>query len=120
VHALIRAQPMDFPDEALRVLHGNRILGRIGTLLPAAQGARLEWLSLGFRPMPLDDLPVIGALPALSDVHVAVTHSGVTLAPILGRYVTRELLDAARVEELAPYRPERFSTVEPVASEVAL
>jgi glycine/D-amino acid oxidase-like deaminating enzyme len=116
VHAEIRARPVDFPDEALRALHGNRILGKIGTVLPAAREAKLEWLSLGFRPMPLDDLPVVGAVPGVRDVHVAVTHSGVTLAPILGRYVTRELLDAGRVEELAPYRPERFGG--PAASSV--
>jgi len=109
VHEAIRAQPIDFPDEALRTLHGNRILGKLATLLPAVQGASLEWLSLGFRPMPLDDLPVVGALPGVGDVHVAVTHSGVTLAPILGRYVTREVLDEARVEVLDRYRPERFN-----------
>jgi glycine/D-amino acid oxidase-like deaminating enzyme len=53
-------------------------------------------------------MPVVGAVPGAPDVYVAVTHSGVTLAPILGRYVTREIVDDARVEALAPYRPERF------------
>jgi glycine/D-amino acid oxidase-like deaminating enzyme len=109
VHAAIRAAPGDFPDEALRALHGNRILGKITALLPDARGAALDWLSLGFRPMPTDDLPVVGSLPGTPDVHVAVTHSGVTLAPILGRYVTTELLDGVRVPALAAYRPERFS-----------
>ena len=110
VHAGIRAEPIDFPDEAVRALHGKRILGKIATLLPAARGAQLDWLSLGFRPMPMDELPVVGSVPDAPDVHVAVTHSGVTLAPILGRYVTTELLDGTRVPALARYRPERFST----------
>jgi glycine/D-amino acid oxidase-like deaminating enzyme len=111
VHAGIRAGPMDFPDEAIRAMHGNRILGKISGLLPGVRGARLEWLSLGFRPMPMDELPVVGALPHTPDVHVTVTHSGVTLAPILGRWVSAEILGAQRIEALAPYRPERFSTV---------
>ncbi len=108
VHALIRAQRIDFPDAGLRELHGNRILGKIVAMLPDARGAELEWLSLGFRPMPQDDMPVVGRLPGLPDVYVTVTHSGVTLAPILGRCVATELLDGARLEVLAPYRPERF------------
>jgi glycine/D-amino acid oxidase-like deaminating enzyme len=109
VHALIRAQPVDFPDAAVRAMHGNRILDKIKARLPDARGAELEWLSLGFRPMPVDEFPVVGAVPGLSGLYVTVTHSGVTLAPILGRHVTAEVLDGARVEALSPYRPERFS-----------
>jgi glycine/D-amino acid oxidase-like deaminating enzyme len=109
VHAAIRSQAIDFPDAAIRELHGNRILGKIKAFMPDARGAELEWLSLGFRPMPVDDFPVVGALPGTHGVYVAVTHSGVTLSPILGRYVAAEVLDGTRIEGLAPYRPERFS-----------
>ena len=109
VHAGIRAGPMDFPDDALRAMHGNRILGKIAAMLPPVRDAQLAWLSLGFRPMPMDELPVVGALPHSPDVHVTVTHSGVTLAPILGRWVSSEVLDARRMDALAPYRPERFA-----------
>jgi glycine/D-amino acid oxidase-like deaminating enzyme len=56
----------------------------------------------------MDGYPVMGALPNSSDVHVAVTHSGVTLAPIVGRYTSDEVLHGSRIEMLAPYRPERF------------
>ena len=109
VHAGILAGPMDFPDEALRAMHGNRILGKIAAFLPGVREAPLEWLSLGFRPMPTDDFPVVGALPATADVYATVTHSGVTLAPILGRWVSAELLYGTRRDELKPYRPERFA-----------
>ena len=59
--------------------------------------------------MPMDELPVVGASRHTPDVYVTVTHSGVTLAPILGRWVSSELMDASRIEALAPYRPERFA-----------
>ena len=108
-HAAIRAAVGDFPSEALRELHGNRILTRIATVLPAAKDVRLERLTLGFRPMPLDERPVIGTVPGAPDIYVSVTHSGITLAPILGRFATRELIDGDRIAALAPYRPERFS-----------
>jgi glycine/D-amino acid oxidase-like deaminating enzyme len=108
-HHEIREHATGFPDEALRTMHGNRILGRIGAVLPAARGVPLERLTLGFRPMPLDELPVVGAVPGLSNLYVVVTHSGVTLAPILGRYVTQEIMSGSRIEALAPFRPDRFA-----------
>jgi glycine/D-amino acid oxidase-like deaminating enzyme len=112
VHRDIRDHEMQFPDEALRAYHGNRILSKIGVYLPGARGVALERLTLGFRPMPMDELPVVGALPTAADVHVAVTHSGVTLAPIVGQYTSDEVLNASRTDILAPYRPERFTEVQ--------
>ena len=99
---------MDFPDAGLRAAHGARILNRISTVLPGASNAILDELTLGFRTMPMDGFPVVGPVPGAPDVYVAVTHSGVTLAPILGRYVSQEVLTGARVDSLAPYRPTRL------------
>ena len=107
-HQGIRARAEDFPTRELRDYHGQRILAKIGRFLPGAQGANLERLTLGFRPMPLDEFPVMGALPGLADLHVAVTHSGVTLAPVVGRLTAEEVLNNSRTEMFAPYRPERF------------
>jgi glycine/D-amino acid oxidase-like deaminating enzyme len=108
VHDDIRSRTMDFPDPALREYHGNRILTKISSFLPAARGVALDRLTLGFRPLPTDGFPVIGAVPASPGMHVAVTHSGVTLAPIIARYTADEVLNGSRVGILAPYRPERF------------
>jgi glycine/D-amino acid oxidase-like deaminating enzyme len=107
-HREIRAHAMTFPSAELRTYHGNRILNRIARFLPAAQAVPLDRLTLGFRPMPIDEFPVIGALPTAQDIHVAVTHSGVTLAPIIGRLTAEEVLQGSRVDWFAPYRPERF------------
>ena len=113
-HQRIRAHVEAFPSAALRDYHGNRILGKISRFLPGTQGASLERLTLGFRPMPSDELPVMGVLPTVPQIHVAVTHSGVTLAPIVGRLTAEEVLQGARVELFGPYRPERFDL--PVAA----
>jgi glycine/D-amino acid oxidase-like deaminating enzyme len=107
-HQDIRAHAEEFPTPELRDYHGRRILAKIGRFLPAAQGVALDRLTLGYRPMPLDEFPVMGVLPTLAGVHVAVTHSGVTLAPIVGRLTAEEVLNASRAEMFAPYRPERF------------
>ncbi|MDB6107363.1 MAG: FAD-dependent oxidoreductase [Gammaproteobacteria bacterium] len=108
-HQGIRAQAEQFPTDALRNYHGNRILTKIGKFLPGAQCAQLDRLTLGFRPMPADEFPVMGALPGLPDLHVAVTHSGVTLAPLIGRLTAGEVLHGSRAGMFAPYRPERFA-----------
>ena len=107
-HQEIRAHAVQFPTEELRRWHGERILNRIGKFLPGVQGAPLERLTLGFRPMPSDELPVMGSLPTCPTIHVAVTHSGVTLAPVVGRLTAEEVLNGSRAELFAPYRPERF------------
>ncbi len=95
------------PDE-MRALHGNRILDLFKETLPGVVEANFDYLTLGYRPMPEDSLPVVGFSPSSSDVYIAVMHSGVTLAPIMGRYIAHELLTDETIAELAPYRPDRF------------
>jgi len=112
-HREIRDHVTSFPSDELRSYHGNRILTKIAAFLPGARGAALQRLTLGFRPVPLDEFPVMGALPAAPDIHVAVTHSGVTLAPLVGRLTAEEVLGDARASLFAPYRPERFAAQDP-------
>jgi glycine/D-amino acid oxidase-like deaminating enzyme len=108
VHSGILDHPMDFPDDAIRAMHGQRILGRIDTFLPAAGAQPLDFLTLGFRPLPADGFPAVGPVPGARGVYVAVTHSGVTLAPHLGELIAAEVVDGSTEGELAPYRPQRF------------
>jgi glycine/D-amino acid oxidase-like deaminating enzyme len=63
---------------------------------------------LAARPMPADGLPVIGALPGISGVYVAVMHSGVTLAPVAARFIAQEVVSGVAAEELNGVRPARF------------
>lgn len=107
-HAAILAGPTEMPGE-IRDLHGKRIFETIRQKLPPAGEASYSHLTLGYRPMPEDRMPVVGPVPGNSDVYIAVMHSGVTLAPIMGRHITREVLGGESVNELAPYRPERFA-----------
>jgi hypothetical protein len=46
-----------------------------------------------------------------TDVRLAQPPYFDTVTLILGRYVTHEVLDDARIEVLAPYRQERFRLV---------
>jgi glycine/D-amino acid oxidase-like deaminating enzyme len=59
--------------------------------------------------MPADRLPILGPLPWLDSLYVAVSHSGVTLAPVLGRLIAREVADQTADGLLSPFRPDRFA-----------
>ena len=88
--------------------HAAEILVRASGYLPALRSATPIPVPVGYRPMPLDGLPVLGFTRAVPNLYVALMHSGVTLAPLVGELATLEILDGARVDILEPYRPERF------------
>ena len=106
-HQAIRTSYVDMP-ESIRAMHGNRIFQKLGRVLPQSQGLALDKVTLGLRPLPSDELPIAGFVPNNPDVYVAVMHFGVTLAPLMGRYISQEVLTGKLVDDLSPYRPNRF------------
>ena len=88
--------------------HADDILARAAHHLPALTGARAIAEPVGFRPMPLDGLPVLGFTRAVSNLYIALMHSGVTLAPLVGELAAMEVVEGVRTNLLEPYRPERF------------
>jgi glycine/D-amino acid oxidase-like deaminating enzyme len=65
--------------------------------------------AVGIRPLPVDGVSVAGWVPAVEGLYVVVTHSGVTLAPILAALAAKEVHGATE-PLLAPFRPQRFTT----------
>ena len=93
--------------------HAAEVLARASVYLPALGSATPIPEPVGYRPMPIDGLPVLGFTRAVSNLYVALMHSGVTLAPLVGELATMEILDGARVDILDHYRPERFDPAVP-------
>jgi glycine/D-amino acid oxidase-like deaminating enzyme len=87
---------------------GERVLASGRKYLPGLAKLELERVTRGFRPLPRDGYPVVGFASGAPDVYLTVTHSGVTLCPILGRLAAVEILDGVEVELLSPYRQSRF------------
>src|SRR6266540_353 len=73
------------------------------------RGARIARTLLAWRSMPTDRLPILGRLPGLDGLYLAVTHSGVTLAPVLGPLVAEEIATGEQGRLLAPFRPGRIA-----------
>ncbi|WP_206066510.1 FAD-dependent oxidoreductase [Nonomuraea composti] len=88
---------------------GRRLHEMARHVLPELGEARAGETRVSNRPIPADGFPSVGAVPSLPGYYEAVTHSGVTLGPVLGRLLAAEILTGERDELLADFRPERFS-----------
>ncbi len=88
--------------------HADRLLARASHYLPALASAKSVPSPVGYRPMPLDEMPVLGFTEKVPNLYIALTHSGITLAPLIGEFAAMEILDGARIDLLDPFRPERF------------
>jgi len=86
----------------------EKVLADATAILPALQNAKIARVNRGRRPIPQDGEPVIGFTEQVSNLYVATTHSGVTLAPIIGELAAIEIVEQVEVELLQPYRLARF------------
>jgi glycine/D-amino acid oxidase-like deaminating enzyme len=86
----------------------GEIVDQARRYLPALRDASIDHVTLGHRVMPEDEYPIVGFSQQCPNVYIAATHSGVTLAPLIGRLAAIEILDGENANELAPYRPSRF------------
>ena len=88
---------------------GARFLQTAATVLPQLGNAAVEKVTLGWRPLPKDEFPIIGFAPGRTDIYITVMHSGVTLSPLVSRLAAVEILDGVAAEPLEPYRLSRFA-----------
>ena len=77
-------------------------------VLPALAEAEVVEARFGLRPVPADGHSCVGALSGIPGYYDAVTHSGVTLGPLVGRLLAREILTGEVDPLIAPFRPDRF------------
>jgi glycine/D-amino acid oxidase-like deaminating enzyme len=86
----------------------RRLFDDLASRLSADAGLTYESYRIGFRPMPEDGFPIVGRAESLDGLYLGVTHSGITLAPAIGRFASGELLTGEPEPLLAPYRLSRF------------
>lgn len=103
----LAGHPNDFPSREIALQHAERMLKEAQRYVPDLTAVNFENIVIGWRPMPIDGFPVLGASPSRPDVYLSVMHSGVTLAPQAGLLATKEIVEGALAEELKPFRPDR-------------
>lgn len=96
-------QPLDTagPEAAL-------LLDAVRKVLPAIHPTDMESIRTIVRPIPGDNLTCSGWVPGVDGYYVAVTHSGVSIAPHLGKAVAQEVVRGRLHESLTDFRPDRF------------
>ncbi len=84
-----------------------QVLDELRDVLDGAGDCRIENITVRERPMPADGRPAIGPLGP-KGLYVVCTHSGMTLAPVIGEMVASEI-GGTPDARLTPYRPDRAS-----------
>ena len=77
----------------------------------------LDHFTLGKRPLPVDGRPKIGRLTnqkgeKLNGIYLAVMHSGITNAPLAGKFGIDEVLSGKRNKLIRDFSPQKTDTQE--------
>lgn len=103
----LKGRPNAFPEDIFAQQHGSRMLNIAKQFIPEILDAVIDNVYIGWRPLPIDGHPVLGVNPDRSDVYLAIMHSGVSLAPIVGQLTAHELIEGVNIKQLQQYRPTR-------------
>ncbi len=87
--------------------HLRRINKHFKNMVRTSNNLNASEVLVGWRPIPKDDLPIIGRFKNKS-IYLAVMHSGISLAAIVGTLVTQEIVDEVDSLLLNDFRPSRF------------
>ncbi len=86
----------------------HRVYERAVSVLPTLAGTPIQAALVGVRAIPGDGYPVVGPVPGLEGLYIVCTHSGVTMGPLLGRIVAREIMGGSVDPRITTFRPERL------------
>jgi len=104
---LIIGEQITAPIKKNSIDHLKRINEHFKNMVKGASDLSPSEVLIGWRPIPKDDLPIIGRFKNKS-VYIAVMHSGISLAAIVGNLVTQEIVDKVDSLLLKDFRPSRF------------
>ncbi|NYI67112.1 NAD(P)/FAD-dependent oxidoreductase [Spelaeicoccus albus] len=78
--------------------------------LPILESAPIAGVFMGIRPIPEDQFSCVGAVDGIDNYFEAVTHSGVTMGPLIGRLITEYIVNGTKNELLTSrFDPNRFN-----------
>lgn len=87
----------------------DRLLEQGSRVLAGNPTLELDHLGAGFKPIPADGEPVIGAIEEIGGLYAAFSHSGATLGLITGELLAEEIATGVASPLLATFRPARFT-----------
>lgn len=98
-------------DDELMERIEKHLLERARMLIPQLPVHR--WVGncgrrVGVRPMPSDGRSIIGPVPGEPGLYIAATHSGITLAPVIGECLAESVLSGKIPSLIEPFAYDRF------------
>lgn len=115
--------PIDPADVAPDPGSMGRLQELAGRLSPVLAESKVIARQACFRPVTLDGLPLIGAIPGVPGAYVATGHSvwGILNAPATGEAMAELITDgAAGHVDLSPFDPGRLPMLDPAELQAAL
>jgi glycine oxidase len=109
---VIGATEEDVDYDRRVTLEGLTFLTQVAArAIPSLAQAELRGAFAGFRPMPPDEMPIIGRAPGAENLIFATGHyrNGILLGPITGELVTQMLTGKPTSVDIEPFDPARFS-----------
>ncbi|KAI9155691.1 glycine/D-amino acid oxidase, deaminating [Paramyrothecium foliicola] len=85
----------------------DELFAKLQKAFKGGEAIEYDYYTIGVRPDPEDGLPILGPT-GLDGLTVAVMHSGVTNAAIVGDLLTKQILTNVSDPLLSPYRLDRF------------
>jgi len=110
------ALPVDPADVRVEVGAPEQLQRMTAVVAPDLGAAEVLAAQACFRPVTMDGMPVIGAVPDVAGAYVATGHSvwGMLNAPATGEAVAELIVDGdATTVDIAPFRPERLEVLDP-------
>jgi glycine/D-amino acid oxidase-like deaminating enzyme len=87
---------------------GDEVKRLAAKAVPRLASASVVEARVVHRPVPVDGFPVIGKASDIHGYYEAVTHSGITLGPVVGRMLAAEIVDGHIDPLVSPFRASRF------------
>lgn len=96
-------------NRVMRTPRLNQLTNAAHRYVPGLGGGGLKSEWCGLRPMASDGMPIIGSIGDIKGLSVATGHGmlGLTLGPITGQMIAREMLDMEE-PKLRKLSPDRF------------
>ena len=96
-----------FSSRSIEMNYLNKIRSMGGEFFEDIFDLEIDEVSIGWRPIPIDGKPIIGRLDN-PNIYLATMHSGISLGPLVGSLVARELVQDIEIPVLENFRPSRF------------
>ncbi|KAF5702096.1 Opine oxidase subunit B [Fusarium globosum] len=85
----------------------RQVFSQIQSTLVGGENLEFDYYTVGYKPTPRDGLPIIGPT-GLEGVSVAVMHSGVTNAALVGELLSKQIITGEVDPGLVNFRLDRF------------